>query len=80
MSFDPLEQNLDFEWLANNGWTPAGNLAYRHILHDYNEQGVLSCERIEQIIMQYDAEDQLPRIKAALAELIQLRNELWNNE
>lgn len=74
--FDPLNESLDIEWLQANGWTVAGNLAYRHILYEFNHSGIPSQERIEQIIMQYDAADQGERIRQALQELIQLKKDI----
>lgn len=73
MSFNPLEQSLDIAWLHANGWTIPGNLAYRHILHDWNKNGSISQERIEQILLRYDAENQTEKIKEALKELIELK-------
>jgi hypothetical protein len=62
---------MDIQWLLNNGWTVAGNLAYRKLL-----AGGLPCsERIEQLILQYELPDtQVQKIKEALQELIDLRN------
>ena len=74
--FNPLDESFDIAWLQTNGWTPAGNLAYRHILHNYRRDGVLSQERIMQIIMQYNAEGQSRKIIEALQELIVLAQEL----
>ena len=74
--FNPLDESLDIAWLQANGWTPAGNLAYRHILHNYRRDGVLPQERIMQIIMQYNAEGQSRKIIEALQELIVLAQEL----
>ncbi len=76
MTFNPVNQNLDIAWLLRNGWTVPGNLAYRHILHDFIETKVISQERIEQIIMQYNAMDQTEKIKEALRELIALTSEI----
>ena len=74
--FNPLDESFDMAWLQANGWTPAGNLAYRHILHNYYRDGVLPQERIMQIIMQYNAEGQSRKIIEALQELIVLAQEL----
>jgi hypothetical protein len=75
--FNPLNQSLDFEYLLNDGWTIPGNLAYRHILHDYFRQGQsISEERIQEIIFQYDCLGQTDKIKESLFEFIQVANEL----
>ena len=74
--FNPLDESLDMSWLQANGWTPAGNLAYRHLLHEYRQSGVLCQERIMQIIMQYNAENQTHKLIEALRELVALKNEL----
>lgn len=74
--FNPLNESLDMAWLQANGWTPAGNLAYRHILHEFGKSGVPCQERIMQIIMQYSAENQSSKIIETLRELVALKNEL----
>ena len=74
--FNPLDESLDMAWLKANGWTPGGNLAYRHILSEFNRDGVPCQERIVQIIMQYNAEDQSGKIIGALRELVALKNEI----
>lgn len=80
MTFNPAEQNLDYEWLANNGWTTGGNLAYQHLLYEFNRGEVLPVKRIEEIAKQYDAYDQLPRLRLALKELIELKRSIWDSE
>lgn len=73
--FDPTQQNLDIDWLIKNGWTISGNLALRHILHEYIISDSVPCrERIEQIILQYDAIKQTEKIIQALKEMIELTN------
>lgn len=74
--FNPLNESLDMAWLQANGWTPAGNLAYRHILHEFGQSGMPCQERIMQIIMQYSAEGQSAKIIEALRELVALKKEL----
>lgn len=70
-------QEMDISWLNQNGWTIPGNLAYRRILRDFNETGVLQLERIEQVLMQYELDnDQIVKIKEGLANLIALKREL----
>lgn len=71
--FDPLEQELDFEWLKSNGWTVSGNLAFLHLLYEFGEKGVLSLERIEQIVMQYEAEEQIQKINEACKAFFDLK-------
>ncbi|HEY9750529.1 MAG TPA: hypothetical protein V6C63_17740 [Allocoleopsis sp.] len=69
-NFNPENESFDVAWLKANGWTLPGNLAYRHTLHDWNRGGQISQERIEQIIMQYNAQNQSAKIQEALNELI----------
>jgi hypothetical protein len=72
-------KEMDIIWLIDNGWTTGGNLAFRHILHEMNNSlpdGGIQTERIEQIIIQYGAENQTEKIKQSLRELIQLKAEL----
>jgi len=76
MTFDAKNESLDIKWLQENGWTIAANLAYRHVLNEHiaarKEGKILSRERIEEIIMQYDAEDQVDKIFEALEDLANL--------
>lgn len=76
--FDPVKEmeSMDVQWLQSHGWTIAGNLAYRHILYELNRSGRLSAERIEQILMQYDAADQSGKIKQELQDLMALKRDL----
>ena len=75
--FDPLSQNLDYKYLLDNGWTIPGNLAYRHILHDWSVNGKqISTERIEEIILQYNCFDESDNIKDSLQEFLDLVNDL----
>lgn len=75
---EQMVSEMDIGWLTENGWTVAGNLAYRRILEAFNETGVLQLERIEQILMRYECDDsQIAKIKQALAELVALRRELF---
>lgn len=76
--FDPIKemQSMDIRWLRNNGWTAGGNLAYRHILYEFNNYGVPSAERIEEILIQYEALDQRDKITQELRDLIQLKRDL----
>jgi hypothetical protein len=74
--FNPINESLDIAWLQANGWTLAGNLAYRHILHEFNKNGVPCQERIMQIIMQYNAEAQAAKIIETLRDLVALKKEL----
>lgn len=74
--FNPLNESLDIGWLQANGWTIPGNLAYRHILHDYLRDSEISQERITQIIMQYGALDQTAKIIQSLKEAIALKDEI----
>lgn len=67
---------MDFAWLKANGWTIPGNLAYRHILHEWIKGGVPSQERIMQIIMQHEAENQTHKIIEALKEAVALKKDL----
>ena len=70
-------QEMDVSWLTQNGWTIPGNLAYRRILRDFNQTGVLQLERIEQVLMQYQLDDaQIAKTKEELANLIALKREL----
>lgn len=73
--FNPLAQSFDVAALEADGWSIAGNMAYRHILHDYLRDSEISQERITQIIMQYQAEGQTGKIIQALKGLIALKNE-----
>jgi hypothetical protein len=73
-----LEQ-MDTSWLLSNGWTIPGNLAYRRILKEYRETGVLQKERIEQILRQYQLDNsQFLKIQQSLQEFIALKQEFNN--
>lgn len=55
------------------GWTLKANLAYRHVLHDYFLDKSISCERIQQIAMQYECtESDLDRIEQGLRDAIEV--------
>jgi hypothetical protein len=71
--FNALDQSLDIARLMANGWTLRGNLAFRHILHDFNPSNGLSQERIQQILMQYECDDsEIAKIKQSLAEFVEV--------
>lgn len=73
--FDPLKEirDMNLDWLAANGWTLRGNLAYRHILYEFNESRVVPSQRkIIEIIEKYDAEKQTNKIIEALRKLVDL--------
>ncbi len=71
---EEMVSEMDIPWLLSNGWTVAGNLAYRRILESYNQTGVLQMERIEQILMQYECDgNQLEKIRQSLVELTEDR-------
>jgi hypothetical protein len=76
--FNPLQEILDMnlDWLAANGWTLRGNLAYRHILYEYNHSGIPSQRKIIEIIKKYDAEKQTHKIIEALKALVELKDYL----
>lgn len=77
MAFNALDQSLDIAWLVEHGWTIPGNLAFRHILSDFNQFGGVSEERIQEIVLQYDCDEpQIQKIKETLAETVDLVREL----
>ena len=73
--FNPLKEilTLDIDWLAANGWTLRGILAYRHLLWEYNNLGIPSQSRIIELIEQYDAAKQANKIRDALQDLLLLK-------
>lgn len=76
--FNPLKEikDMNLDWLAANGWTLRGCLAYRHILYEYYHYGVPSQRKIMQIIEKYDAEKQTHKIIEALKALVEFKEYL----
>jgi hypothetical protein len=77
-SFDPIKamSEIDISWVLENGWTVASNLAYRHLLSEHNANGEINLERVEQVAMRYEAQEQLGKIKESLQEIISLKKQI----
>jgi hypothetical protein len=81
MSFDRQKElaDMDVPWLLRHGWTVESNLCFRHILHEYNLLGkVPQLERIEQLLLQYNAVASTSKIKDSLTEWFQVVGEFRN--
>jgi hypothetical protein len=73
--FDRIQrQSMDVPWLAVDGWTVGGNLAYRRILYEFRTKGILLPERVEEIFLHYELESrQVDRVKRAFKEVVDLK-------
>jgi 3-methyladenine DNA glycosylase Tag len=75
MTFDPKKElaEMDADWLLNHGWTTDSNLAFRHLIHEYNlTKSTPQLERIEQILMQYNVVSHREKIISALKNFVDL--------
>lgn len=70
-----LIQEMDLEWLHQNGWTVKGNLACRRIIETRREirPREILTEEIEQIFMRYNLnEKEIVKVQSAFDNLMDI--------